>query len=78
MRQTVVFLLYALPYVVFAGVCVIIGAAFFVPNLVFETFGSTELVGIAVLGGISLVVISKTKESMMESGREMLRRRHRS
>lgn len=76
MRQKAVFLAYAIPYVVLVGVCVVVGAAFFVPDLLFGTLGTTELVVIVLVGGASLVVILTTSEQMIEAGREMIDQRY--
>lgn len=76
MRETVVFLAYAVPYFAFAGVSVIIGAAFFVPNLVFETFGTVELMAVVLVAAVSLVLMATTKERMHDAGQAMLQRRY--
>lgn len=60
-----------LPYATFIAASMVIGAAFFVPNVVFSTIGGIGLLVAVVVGASSLIVIFLTDHTLLNVTRRL-------
>ena len=68
MKKLSQFLLLLIPYATFVAVCPVIGAAFFIPDTVFSTIGSSGLFTAISIGDLSLVAIFWTGHNLVDTG----------
>ncbi|PSQ19314.1 hypothetical protein BRD01_16335 [Halobacteriales archaeon QS_8_65_32] len=71
MRRLLRFALLLAPYAAFVAVCPVIGAAFFVPDVVFGTIGTVGLLAAIIAAVVSLIVIVRTDRTLVDVGRRM-------